>query len=951
MNIKPSLDTLLHYGTKRHSGRYPWGSGEEPRSESVRFLAQVDELRGRGIKDTDIAKELGMNTTQLRNKITWANAERDANNRSQAQTLKEAGMSNVAIGKKLGVSEATVRNYLADKEEVVKAKRMQLENINEAIKSGVDRTGYLDVGVGVERQLGIPRNKFNTVVNKMVAEEGYYIHEVHIQRLNDPSKWTTIKVLTKEPDVTVARHNSDKIGHLDTFSDDNAQTLIKLGKPQMIDLKRIKVRYAEDGGAEKDGLIELRPGVKDLDLGNSKYAQVRIGAGDNLYLKGMAAYSDDKFPDGVDIIFNTNKGKDTPVDKVLKEMKMKPHETDDPSFMFGSTVYKQKGALNIVNEEGDWDTWSTKMSSQFLSKQPVNLIKDRLDDTYSSLKKEFDEINSMTNPIVKKYLMESYIDGLDAKANHLKAKGLARTKSHVLLPFPDMKPNEIYAPHYDNGERVVLVRHPHGGIFEIPDLIVNNRHAGAKKMLGTDAPDAVGIHPSVAAKLSGADFDGDTALVIPNNQGKIKTSRSLKELEGFEPKMYKVTKDSPVNMHVYDEKTGKMVNTGKTITKGYQQTQMGIVSNLITDMTIKDASTSEIARAVRHSMVVIDAEKHNLDYKQSARDNSISALVKKYQTHINPDTGKVSKGASTLISRSKSKVDISDNTKIVNSISQSIVKTGYLNINDGVEKRIGVTKDKFNSAVKAMIKKEGYYVHDITDNTGKTTKVLTKDPDIKKNPRISNIDPWTFDPDKYSSGRAQEQLYSDYIKNIQKTKNEALKEYMSITSPKYSPEAAKFYVNEVKSINQKLNVALLNAPKERQAQAISSNLFYSQFQKDMTPDEIKKLKNRSLAKARVEAGAKKTEIKLTEMEWEAIQAGSISNDKLLKVLKNANMDIVRKLAAPRELMLSTAKVARAKMWLDKGYSYAEVANMLGVSTSTIREELGLKKQRGVDDNG
>ena len=49
---------------------------------------------------------------------------------------------------------------------------------------------------------------------------------------------------------------------------------------------------------------------------------------------------------------------------------------------------------------------------------------------------------------------------------------------------------------------------------------------------------------------------------------------------------------------------------------------MGDVSNLITDMTIKGANNDELARAVRHSMVVIDSEKHNLDVKASARDNT-----------------------------------------------------------------------------------------------------------------------------------------------------------------------------------------------------------------------------------------------------------------------------------------------------------------------------------------
>jgi hypothetical protein len=602
----------------------------------------------------------------------------------------------------------------------------------------------------------------------------------------------------------------------------------------------------------------MRRGADGLDLGNSKYAQVRIGAGDNLYLKGMAVYSDEKFPHGIDVIYNTNKSANVPKEKVLKTMK---EDMDNP---FGANIVKQKGHLNIVNEQGDWDTWSTKMSSQFLSKQPLTLIKDRLDDTYSSLRNEYDEINSMTNPVVKKYLMESFNESLDAKAKHLKAKGLPRTKSHVLLPIPELKPNEIYAPHYNDGERVVLVRHPHGGKFEIPDLVVNNKSDEARKIMGHDAPDAVGIHPSVAQKLSGADFDGDTALVIPNNNGLVKTARSLKELKNFDHlALYKVDPDSPANVHKVDKKTGELVNTGKTIVDKTKQLEMGKVSNLITDMTIKGASDSELARAVRHSMVVIDSEKHNLDYKQSARDHGISALRLKYQTHINPETGKPTVGASTLISRSKRKVDISDPN---------------------------------------------------------------------------------FDPDKLSSGTAVEVLYSNHIKGLVALKNESTKTIQSIPNPKYSKEAAKLYAPELKSLNKKLNEALLNAPLERQAQLMTNHTFYKHLKPGMDKDDIKKLKSRSLAKSRVEAGAKKSQIKITEREWEAIQARAVSTTKLTEILKNADMDIVRKLASPRESKLSSSKLSKARTLLDNGYTYAQVAKSLGVSTATLTEELGVRKK-------
>lgn len=887
--MKPSLDSLLHYGVARKSGRYPYGSGEDPRQGNRDFLRQYDELRAKGIGQAEIAYRLGMNTSLLRQKRTRARAEEKEEHIARSKEMFDSGMTRVEIAKRLGISEGSVRNYLSEKTTSEKTVIKQLDTIRDAITSGVEKTGYLDVGIGVERQLGVTRTKFNTVVNELVESGDYYVHQVYIKRLSDPTgtKNTTVKVLTKDPDGYNTNKNSDKIRPLDSWSEDGAMSLNRLKSPEMISLDRIHIRYKEDGGADKDGLIELRPGVKDLDLGTSKYAQVRIGAGDNLYLKGMAAYSYDKFPPGTDIIFNTNKAKGTPVEKTLKKMEMTPKETDDPSFMFGSSIVRQKGSLNIVREEGEWETWSSKLSSQFLSKQPLALIRERLEDTHLSLRKELNEIASMTNPIVKQHLLDSessgFIGSLDKKASQLKAKGLPGTKSHVLMPFPDMNPNEIYATRFKDGDRVVLVRHPHGGPFEIPDLVVNNKNLKARKVLG-ESPDAVGIHPSVAEKLSGADFDGDTALVITNNNGQIKTKRSLKELKNYDPKA----------LYSRDH---------ETISSRAKETQMGIVTNLINDMTIKGATDSEIARAVKHSMVVIDAEKHKLDWRQSSKDNAIPALIKKYQTHVNPDTGKVSRSASTLVSRSKNKIDISQPDKVREEARDVVAK-------DGTIRKKGLTPSELATKYKISEKQVKDY-----------------------------LDGGDFNPDKYASDYPQDKLYSQYIKNIQSIKNDALKISRSIETPKYSKEAARIYIDEVKSLNAKLHVALLNAPLERQAQILTNKLYYSNLRKGMDKDDVKKLKTRSAATARVLTGAKRTDIKVTDMEWEAIQAGAVSPTKLKDILNHSDMDIIRQHATPREKKLDSGKAARAKMLLDKGYTFAQVAEVMGVSTSTIREEV------------
>jgi hypothetical protein len=282
-------------------------------------------------------------------------------------------------------------------------------------------------------------------------------------------------------------------------------------------------------------------------------------------------------------------------------------------------------------------------------------------------------------------------------------------------------------------------------------------------------------------------------------------------------------------------------------------------------------------------------------------------------------------------------MDLSDETKIINSVRQSITDSGYLNIGPETAKALNVRKETLNAVVRKMAKEEGLHIHKSSPN------VITTNPDendtLQNAHKVTKIKPWEFDPDRYASEYAQDRLYSDYVKSVQSIKNTAMKTSLGIKAPAYSKEAKKMYSSEVDSMNEKLNVALLNAPKERQAQILTNKLYYDNIQKDMSKDQVKKLKARSLAKARVEVGAKKSQIELTQKEWEAIQAGAVSTQKLVKILENANMDIVRKLATPRELKLNTAKKTRAKTMLDKGYTYAEVAKIMGVSTSTLSEEL------------
>lgn len=852
-------DEILHYGVKRRSGRYEWGSGKDPqRSQDI--LSKTDEMQAKGMSEKEIADELGMTISKLRSEKAWANEVRKNVIAEGVRSRRERGLTYDQIAEEMAISAASARNY--DKR-VASIETQQLATVSDILRDSVNEYGYLDVGIGVERQIGVSRTKLKAAVDKL-KEEGYVEHEIYVKRLNDSSKYTTIKVLTKETDLEVVKANSDKIRPVQSWTDDGGITRQNMKPPQPIDWKRVEIRYGDKGGEDKDGVIEMRRNVDDLDLGGKNYAQVRIQVGDTHYLKGMAMYSDD-LPDGKDIVFNTNKPSGTAKEDVLKPLKNNP---DNP---FGATINRQSGALNILSEEGDWSNWGKTLSSQFLSKQPTKLVKERLDATFEKAKAEFDVINSLTNPAVKKHLMEAYSNELDSKAKHLKAQGIPNMGGHVILPFPDMNANEVYAPNYNDGDKVVLVRYPHGGIFELPELTVNNK-GPAKKVLGTSAPDAIGIHPSVATKLSGADFDGDTVYVLPNNNRKIKVSKSLDDLKDFNPNKYQVDH--------------------KTISPKNKQTQMGVVSNLITDMTIKDASDSELARAVRHSMVVIDSEKHNLDWKQSAKDNGIAALQKRYQTYISPLDGKVHTGASTLISKSKQTV------------------------------QVGGTKEKY-----------------VDKRTGKTKTT------IKGGEKVALVDMFD-DAHTLSSGTAVENLYADYINKTKALRNTAQKEYMATPSVKRNKEAATKYVNEVKTLDQKLNIALLNAPLERQAQLMATQTYYTKLKEgnyDFDSDQKKKLKSQAMAGARVIVGANKTLVDVTPREWEAIQAGAISNNKLVQILQNTDMDKIKKYATPApESKLSTAKTTRAMTLLTRGYTQAEVADAIGVSVNELRNALSVE---------
>lgn len=894
-------DELMHYGTPRHSGRYPWGSGENPYQSSTGFYGMAKQLKSDGMSDKEIAESFGMSTREYKSAYSNAKNEVRAANRAEALRLKDKGYSNTAIGQRMGVNESTVRSWM---DEDIAERSSISKNTAKALKSAVDDKKYIDIGGGVENQMGISRTALDNAV-KMLKDEGYTVHYIQTEQLGTGHK-TSIKVLAP-PDTTyseVWNHKAD-IEFPGFHSEDKGRTIDKIGKPVSISSKRIKINYAEEGGKDKDGVIELRRGVDDISLGKAKYAQVRIAVDGTHYLKGMAMYRDD-MPDGVDIIFNTNKAKGTPMlgekdNSVLKPMKK---DQDNP---FGATIKgerelilaqryytdkngkRQQSALNIVNEEGDWNTWRKSLSSQMLSKQSPMLAKKQLKLAYDLKQDEFDSIMKLENPVIRQQLLDKFADGCDSAAVHLKAAGLPRQASKVILPFPSMKENEVYAPSFRDGEEVVLIRYPHGGTFEIPRLKVNNKVPDAKKTLH-NAQDAIGINAKVAERLSGADFDGDTVLVIPTSTAKIKTSKPLDGLKDFDPQRdYKAYPGMP-------EVKGSGFN---------KQQQMGNVSNLITDMTIKGATPDELARAVRHSMVIIDAEKHNLNYKQSAIDNNIAELKKKYQ-------GGSNRGASTIISRASATAYVP--------VRKELTNTKYMT--DDEKKRYSKGEKIYRETGETYISKK----------TGKEIKRISKSTKMAE----------TSDANTLSSGYLIETVYSEHANKLKALANKARAESRSTDYIPYSKEAHVKYKDQVDSLNSKLNIALKNRPLERKAQLIANAKVKNVYaaNPDMDSDDLKKLKGRCLTEARLQTGASKQQIKIEPKEWEAIQAGAISTNKLKSIVQNSDLDVLKQLAMPREMRgVTPAQESRIKVLESRGYTLAEIADAVGVSTSTITNVL------------
>lgn len=920
---------VLHSGTKRHSGRYKWGSGENPYQHEAWFQGWGD-LSPK--EQSEYAKSFGMTLKEARYRYSIGQAMEKAAQIGHAKELRYTKQMSVkAIAEKMGVSESTVNSWLKPDAE---AKARETEQIANKLKEYASKHAAIDIGKGVEEALGIKKTKLEVAV-QMLKDQGYvnvqWKQKQQTNMRNEGTQTTALvapkpewehmtqQEITKDAYKTVMNNLDDVVPPFPIFVDHSKEHgALGMEPPKSVSSKKIQVVYTNEdgtGGVERDGLIELRRGAKDLSLGSNTYAQVRIAVDDTHYIKGVAVYSDD-LPDGIDIRVHSNKKEGTPMmsddpdaKQVLKPMKRKDDGTVDMEDPFGAQITAQNGSINIVNEEAKWGDWTSNRSlaSQVLSKQRPELAKQQLNIDYLKRRAEFDEINKIENPIVKEKRLLDFADECDSAAVDLKAAALPGQSVKVLIPVPSLKPGECYCPAYKDGEKLALIRYPHQSVSEIPIVTVNNSNKEGKKIITNEAITAIGLNPKDAQRMSGADFDGDTVVCIPNKKGYIHNEPEFTGLKGFEPK------------EVWPGYPGM-----KKIAHQTQQVEMGKVTNLITDMTLQNAREDELVRAIKQAQVVIDAEKHNLNYKGAEEEYRIDELKRKYQMKENGKYG----GAGTIISRAKSQANIEERNKYPkidpNTGEYIYTKTGrrrheYINPNTGKK----------------------YYKELLPSNKDYDPKdplVLEKSTKMMEAKDAREL----MSPHQYPI----ERVYANYANQMKALGNEARKATLSIKDIPYSPRAAETYASEIKSLQDKVNMAKVNAVLERVAQRSAAVIVDDRMKKyperynNKDADgkkHLRKLRSQVLKQQQAVLNKRKQFV-VTDKEWEAIQSGALRKSLVREIINRADADRIKELSTPKSSklpVLTKSNLAHARAMLNAGFTQAQVADNFNISPSTL----------------
>lgn len=930
------------------SGRWPLGSGANPQSYK-NFIDRINQLEDSGKNKKQIVEEMKLGTVQaLTTKTRIAKNELAKYEFDTIRQLTEKGKTDTEIAKIMGYAgESTVRSKKTSKRYIEGDRYTALAN---ELKEQLKKHKYVDVSSKTELQLNTNSSTLETAL-QLLRDEGYVCRNVQFKQMGTDKKTNTLVLAPPGTEYKDMRDNPGDVGVITDYTTDGGHTFKERKDPVSIDSSRIFVRYKEDGGEARDGTIEIRPGVQDLSIGKNHIAQVRIAVDNEYYLKGVALYRND-IPKGYDLVFNTNKKEGTPLADVFKPLKK-----NDPENPFGSNIKspeslvmaqatyigkdgkEHQSAINFVNEESDWGDWSKKAPYQFLDKQPAETVKKQLDKTAKIKTDEFNEIAALTNPIVKQQLLDEFAKEADSASVHLKAVGFKDQTVGVLTPINSLKPGEVYAPNYKDGTQVIAIRYPHAGPWEAPVLTVNNNCKEGKEVLG-DSRVAIGVRPETRGQMSGADCDGDTATLIPTQGNTFKTQAAVQELIEFDTKSYKVPEDK----RVPEDENGKPLRAPDTskgeiarMTKKMHGLEMGKITNLMHDMQKQSAPMEDLIKADKFSMVIVDAKKHYLDWRQAEKDFGIKELRKLYG---NPEGG-----PATLVTKARNpqkRPEREELTYKYRSMTPEEVKEWEAGGKQPLPKdRKVMTPDEeaaWNRGERVYRLTGKTQWKAIKDDNGKV--VGYEDTGKPKMAEYKRMD-LTDDATTLISERraASEILYARYANTMKGLANTARKMSRSISGYRKNLEAAKTYAAEVKSLKEKLERAEKNSPLERAAHRIAQSKFEAYKDEhgwDMDYEDKKKMKGRLLKQARDTVGAKKKTIDITDREWEAIQAQAIGSDTLKRILKNADSERVKELATPKSnKALSSSDVATIERLMKNGALPGELADRFGVSVSTI----------------
>ena len=234
-------DILAHYGTKRHSGRYPWGSGDNPYQHSGDWLSRIDQMRRNGMSEKDIADGEGMSIKDLRAYESIAKQYRKVDDLARIKSLQADGLNNSEIARKLGVNESTIRSMLEREE---KFRNESAFSTAEFLRNQIDSKGPIDIGKGVEAELHVSRDRLDQA-RYILEGEGYTFYPLGVPQVTNPGQQTNFQIIcppgmTYKEAYDAAKNNGVHYIH-EYASNDGGETFKTFQYPSSLDSKRIKI--------------------------------------------------------------------------------------------------------------------------------------------------------------------------------------------------------------------------------------------------------------------------------------------------------------------------------------------------------------------------------------------------------------------------------------------------------------------------------------------------------------------------------------------------------------------------------------------------------------------------------------------------------------------------------------------------------------------------------------